>query len=70
MYLSGRQKFILILVPILFVGTWITLGIVNSIQNPAPYRPNSREIFEDTCIEKGGVPNTDVNGDNWECKKI
>lgn len=69
MYMDAKQKFILILVPILFVGTWITLAIVNAIQNPAPYQTPDDVIYQQQCIKIGGIPQTRTTADEWRCEK-
>ena len=67
--LSDKQVFLIIYTPILAVCLWITIGVINGVLHPAPDKPDAREIYQSACIKNGGVPDTNINADNWSCKK-
>lgn len=67
--MTNKQAFWLLMTPILFVGIWITIGVVSLVINPAPHEPTARKVYQDAYIKSGGIPDTNVNGKEWTCEK-
>lgn len=64
-----------VLLIVLFVGVWITIGVVNGVMNPpSPERikadaiSNAMFSFRSQCGNNGGVANVKV--EPWTCKKV
>lgn len=68
--MSENKVFWLIMIPILFICSWITMSVVDGVFDNTPKKPSGAEIYRDACLKKGGIPNTNTTAQEWRCDDV